>query len=67
MFLYLRKNLSASGCPPDPEVVPIPVTIPENPFTNSIFSKISYLLSGNATNSLGSVVYPNPGFVIVVQ
>ncbi len=40
-YQNLKKNLIASGCPPPPTAVPIPVIIPVNPWANlnnSIFS-----------------------------
>ena len=62
----LRNNLSANECPLDPEVVVIPVIIPENPLINSILFTVSIFESGRGVIVLGSTVYPKPGFVIVI-
>ena len=64
----LKKNLSASGCPPVPVVVVIPVIMPVNPSTLSIDVIFSVSNIGNSTNTCGGVnaEYPNPGLVIVV-
>ena len=61
-----KWNLSANEFPPLPVVVPIPVIIPENPFTFAadIPDIFSYIGSGSGTITFGGYreVYPRRGW-----